>query len=134
MDKHADEKHHRCPKCPASFNIPVSYVNRKKKTLTHTNLSSSRCLAYRCDGVIDIIHRSKLYSLVTLVILLQTNFTLHMATHNTSEPKCPICRQKFGRMASLKAHLMLHEKDEKLFCKECEKAFPTKVSKKKKSK
>lgn len=24
MENHAEEKPHRCPKCPASFNIPVS--------------------------------------------------------------------------------------------------------------
>jgi len=26
MENHAEEKPHRCPKCPASFNIPVSYL------------------------------------------------------------------------------------------------------------
>ncbi|KAH0567384.1 hypothetical protein KQX54_009257 [Cotesia glomerata] len=79
MDHHAEEKPHRCPKCPASFNIP-------------------------------------------------TNFTLHMATHNLGEPKCPECGRKFARMASLKSHLALHEKEEHLFCKECEDVFPTKVT------
>ncbi|XP_044599471.1 zinc finger protein 236-like isoform X2 [Cotesia glomerata] len=78
MDHHAEEKPHRCPKCPASFNIP-------------------------------------------------TNFTLHMATHNLGEPKCPECGRKFARMASLKSHLALHEKEEHLFCKECEDVFPTKT-------
>ncbi|XP_034940940.1 zinc finger protein 236-like isoform X2 [Chelonus insularis] len=78
MEQHAEEKPHRCPKCPASFNIP-------------------------------------------------TNFTLHMATHNTGEPKCPECGRKFARMASLKSHLLLHEKEEHLFCKECEDVFPSKT-------
>ncbi|XP_008554328.1 zinc finger protein 236 isoform X1 [Microplitis demolitor] len=77
MKHHGEEKSHRCPKCPASFNIP-------------------------------------------------TNFTLHMATHNLGEPKCPECGRKFARMASLKSHLMLHEKEEHLFCQECEDVFPTK--------
>jgi len=26
MENHAEEKPHRCPKCPASFNIPVSIL------------------------------------------------------------------------------------------------------------
>ncbi|KAL2728129.1 LOW QUALITY PROTEIN: zinc finger protein 236-like isoform X1 [Vespula maculifrons] len=57
---------------------------------------------------------------------IPTNFTLHMATHNTGEPKCPECGRKFARMASLKSHMMLHVKEENLFCTECEDAFPTK--------
>ncbi|XP_017879983.1 zinc finger protein 236-like isoform X2 [Ceratina calcarata] len=56
-----------------------------------------------------------------------SNFTLHMATHNTSEPKCPECGKKFTRMASLKSHMLLHEKEENLFCTECEDAFSTKA-------
>ncbi|XP_076757858.1 uncharacterized protein LOC143427530 [Xylocopa sonorina] len=56
-----------------------------------------------------------------------TNFTLHMATHNTGEPKCPECGKKFARMASLKSHMLLHEKEENLFCTECEDAFSTKA-------
>ncbi|KOC62601.1 Zinc finger protein 845 [Habropoda laboriosa] len=56
-----------------------------------------------------------------------TNFTLHMATHNTGEPKCPECGKKFTRMASLKSHMLLHEKEENLFCTECEDAFSTKA-------
>uniref|UniRef100_A0A0C9RGS6 ZNF236_3 protein n=1 Tax=Fopius arisanus TaxID=64838 RepID=A0A0C9RGS6_9HYME len=78
MEHHAEEKPHRCPKCPASFNIPL-------------------------------------------------NFTLHMAMHNTGEPKCPECGRKFARMASLKAHIIVHEKEENLFCTECEDSFSTKA-------
>ncbi|XP_012537220.1 zinc finger protein 236 isoform X2 [Monomorium pharaonis] len=78
MENHAEEKPHKCPKCPASFNIP-------------------------------------------------TNFTLHMATHNTGDPKCPECGRKYARMASLKSHMLLHEKEENLFCTECEDGFSTKA-------
>lgn len=62
------------------------------------------------------------------MVPLQTNFTLHMATHNTGDPKCPECGRKYARMASLKSHMLLHEKEENLFCTECEDAFSTKVS------
>ncbi|XP_012282703.1 zinc finger protein 236 [Orussus abietinus] len=78
MEHHAEEKPHRCPKCPASFNVP-------------------------------------------------TNFTLHMATHGTGEPRCPECGRRFARMASLKSHMLLHEREENLFCTECEDAFSTKA-------
>lgn len=50
-----------------------------------------------------------------------------MATHNIGEPKCPECGRKFARMASLKSHMLMHEKEENLFCTECEDAFTTKV-------
>nr|XP_012214852.1 PREDICTED: zinc finger protein 236-like isoform X1 [Linepithema humile] len=58
---------------------------------------------------------------------IPTNFTLHMATHNTGDPKCPECGRKYARMASLKSHMLLHEKEENLFCTECEDAFLTKA-------
>ncbi|XP_070530317.1 zinc finger protein 236 isoform X2 [Cardiocondyla obscurior] len=58
---------------------------------------------------------------------IPTNFTLHMATHNIGDPKCPECGRKYARMASLKSHMLLHEKEENLFCTECEDAFSTKA-------
>lgn len=53
-----------------------------------------------------------------------------MATHSTGETKCPECGKKFSRIASLKAHMQTHEKEENLFCTECEDTFSTKVSNK----
>ncbi|XP_043923038.1 zinc finger protein 236 [Protopterus annectens] len=47
------------------------------------------------------------------------NLALHKATHNTEDPVCPVCSKKFSRVASLKAHIMLHEKEENLICTEC---------------
>ncbi|XP_014211767.1 zinc finger protein 236-like [Copidosoma floridanum] len=55
-----------------------------------------------------------------------TNFTLHMATHNAGEPKCPECGKKFARVASLKAHMLIHQMDESLYCTECDDTFATK--------
>lgn len=48
-----------------------------------------------------------------------------MATHNTVDPRCPECHKSFSRIASLKAHVMLHEKEESLFCSECGDEFRT---------
>ncbi|KAM4688132.1 zinc finger protein 236 isoform 4-T4 [Discoglossus pictus] len=47
------------------------------------------------------------------------NLTLHKSTHNVDDPVCPACHKKFSRVASLKAHIMLHEKEEILICSEC---------------
>jgi len=59
--------------------------------------------------------------------LFQSNLILHKATHNVDDPRCPECNKKFSRIASLKAHVMLHEKEESLFCSECGDEFSTMV-------
>ena len=43
---------------------------------------------------------------------VEFNLTLHKCTHNGEDPTCPVCNKKFSRVASLKAHVMLHEKEE----------------------
>ncbi|XP_036891873.1 zinc finger protein 236 isoform X4 [Sturnira hondurensis] len=50
---------------------------------------------------------------------VEFNLTLHKCTHNGEDPTCPVCHKKFSRVASLKAHIMLHEKEESLICPEC---------------
>ncbi|XP_042638455.1 zinc finger protein 236 [Orycteropus afer afer] len=50
---------------------------------------------------------------------VEFNLTLHKCTHNGEDPTCPVCHKKFSRAASLKAHIMLHEKEENLICSEC---------------
>ncbi|XP_029778624.1 zinc finger protein 236 [Suricata suricatta] len=50
---------------------------------------------------------------------VEFNLTLHKCTHNGEDPTCPVCNKKFSRVASLKAHIMLHEKEESLICSEC---------------
>lgn len=57
----------------------------------------------------------------------KNNLLLHQATHNTSDPVCPVCKRKFTRMASLKAHLMLHEVEDNLSCSLCGDEFSTQV-------
>ncbi|XP_014671878.1 PREDICTED: zinc finger protein 236-like [Priapulus caudatus] len=49
----------------------------------------------------------------------EINLRLHMATHATDSPSCPECHRRFNRMASLKAHILLHEREETLMCSEC---------------
>ncbi|KAK3919206.1 Zinc finger protein 236 [Frankliniella fusca] len=50
---------------------------------------------------------------------VEANLTLHMATHNQEQLKCPECQREFSRVASLRSHLMLHEREDNLFCTEC---------------
>ncbi|XP_060938042.1 zinc finger protein 236-like [Limanda limanda] len=47
------------------------------------------------------------------------NLILHKSTHATSDFTCPVCKKRFSRIASLKSHIMLHEKEENLICVEC---------------
>uniref|UniRef100_A0A8C6QT85 Zinc finger protein 236 n=1 Tax=Nannospalax galili TaxID=1026970 RepID=A0A8C6QT85_NANGA len=50
---------------------------------------------------------------------VEFNLRLHKCTHNAEDPVCPVCNKRFSRVASLKAHIMLHEKEENLICSEC---------------
>ncbi|CAG6015971.1 unnamed protein product [Menidia menidia] len=50
---------------------------------------------------------------------VEFNLKLHKSTHTTSDFTCPVCHKKFTRIASLKSHIMLHEKEENLICAEC---------------
>ncbi|XP_034729238.1 zinc finger protein 236-like [Etheostoma cragini] len=50
---------------------------------------------------------------------VEFNLTLHKSTHTTSDFTCPVCNKRFSRIASLKSHIMLHEKEENLICVEC---------------
>nr|XP_006001466.1 PREDICTED: zinc finger protein 236 isoform X1 [Latimeria chalumnae] len=55
----------------------------------------------------------------TMSFNVEFNLALHKSTHNTTDPTCPVCNKKFSRVASLKSHIMLHEKEENLICCEC---------------
>ncbi|XP_022082178.1 LOW QUALITY PROTEIN: zinc finger protein 236-like [Acanthaster planci] len=50
---------------------------------------------------------------------LEYNLMLHKATHTMDRPECPDCHKTFSRVASLKAHIMLHEREENVMCAEC---------------
>lgn len=59
---------------------------------------------------------------------VQDNLVLHKATHQVSNPQCPMCNKKFNRIASLKSHILIHEHEESLFCTECGDEFPNQAS------
>ncbi|KAF4531403.1 hypothetical protein B566_EDAN009644 [Ephemera danica] len=53
-------------------------------------------------------------------MIWQSNLTLHLSTHAKGPPwPCPECFRSFSRLASLKAHTMIHELEENLFCEQC---------------
>lgn len=57
----------------------------------------------------------------------EVNLRLHAVTHMMGEQACvcPECGKRFSRVASLRAHLMLHQKEENLICAECGDEFGT---------
>uniref|UniRef100_UPI00358F8E70 zinc finger protein 236 isoform X2 n=1 Tax=Myxine glutinosa TaxID=7769 RepID=UPI00358F8E70 len=50
---------------------------------------------------------------------IEHNLELHRATHQIDRLACPDCGRAFSRVASLKAHIMLHQQEENLMCGEC---------------
>ncbi|XP_076328463.1 zinc finger protein 236-like isoform X2 [Tachypleus tridentatus] len=96
----------KCEKCDKEF----PKWNRLQRHLKkHAEDKPHRC--DQCDASFNI----------------ESNLQLHQATHCTSDPTCPECGKKFSRVASLKAHVMLHEKEENLICSECGDEFSTQM-------
>jgi len=58
----------------------------------------------------------------------QNNYLLHIASHSTSNLKCPKCKKEFKRYASFKAHLKIHKTEELITCNICDKIFDNQVS------
>ncbi|XP_073422598.1 zinc finger protein 236 isoform X3 [Dendrobates tinctorius] len=90
---------HKCDICMLTFNKETQYQK-------HMRDHERNDKPHRCDQC-------------PLSFNIEFNLTLHKATHNVHDPVCPACDKKFSRVASLKAHIMLHEKEEILICSEC---------------
>ncbi|XP_063779404.1 zinc finger protein 236 isoform X3 [Pseudophryne corroboree] len=90
---------HKCDICLLSFNKETQYQK-------HMRDHERNDKPHRCDQC-------------PLSFNIEFNLTLHKSTHNVEDPMCPACNKKFSRVASLKAHIMLHEKEEILICSEC---------------
>ncbi|XP_054274230.1 zinc finger protein 236-like [Macrosteles quadrilineatus] len=58
---------------------------------------------------------------------ISTNLILHKAIHNLDRLECPECLKRFSRVASLKAHIFHHEKEESMFCTECGDEFGNQI-------
>ncbi|XP_067888593.1 zinc finger protein 236-like isoform X3 [Heterodontus francisci] len=89
-------------KCDVCFQTFPKYNQLQRHLREHEENDKP----YRCD------HCSTSFN-------MELNLILHKATHNAIDPTCPVCHKKFSRVASLKAHVMLHEKEENLICTEC---------------
>ncbi|XP_069587053.1 zinc finger protein 236 isoform X2 [Ranitomeya imitator] len=90
---------HKCDICMLTFNKETQYQK-------HMRDHERNDKPHRCDQC-------------PLSFNIEFNLELHKATHNVDDPVCPACNKKFSRVASLKAHIMLHEKEEILICSEC---------------
>ncbi|XP_051573971.1 zinc finger protein 236-like isoform X2 [Myxocyprinus asiaticus] len=90
---------HKCNICSQSF-VTESQLQR------HLRDHEVNDKPYRCDQC-------------PMSFNVECNLGLHKSTHSTSELKCPVCHKKFSRVASLKAHVMIHEKEENFLCSEC---------------
>ncbi|KAL8603303.1 hypothetical protein ACOMHN_053999 [Nucella lapillus] len=91
---------YHCCHCDRVFN---KYGQLQRHLKTHDEDKPFRCLD--CSASFNV----------------EDNLRLHVATHVAEDgsPTCPECGKKFSRVASLKAHIMMHEKEENLMCPEC---------------
>ncbi|KAL2084641.1 hypothetical protein ACEWY4_020159 [Coilia grayii] len=96
---HAEAKENKCNICSQVFTT-------ENQLQRHLRDHEANDKPHRCDQC-------------PMSFNVEFNLTLHKSTHTTSDPVCPMCLKKFSRVASLKAHIMLHEKEENLICGEC---------------
>lgn len=64
----------------------------------------------------------------TMSFNFESNLNLHKTLHRAETTGCLQCQQcpaKFSRLAGLKSHLRMHEKDEMVLCNECGDEFST---------
>ncbi|XP_062846295.1 zinc finger protein 236-like [Trichomycterus rosablanca] len=87
-------------------NICTQTYSSEGQLLKHLREHEANDKPYRCDECSQSFN-------------VEFNLTLHKSTHNTTEPTCPVCEKRFSRVASLKSHIMVHEKEENLLCSEC---------------
>ncbi|XP_018605792.1 zinc finger protein 236 isoform X1 [Scleropages formosus] len=95
----AEARHFKCTVCSQVF-TKESHLQR------HLRDHEANDKPHRCDQC-------------PMSFNVEFNLTLHKSTHNLEDLTCPECCKKFSRVASLKSHIMLHEKEENLICSEC---------------
>ncbi|XP_067838040.1 zinc finger protein 236-like isoform X2 [Heptranchias perlo] len=97
-----DSQYRGAHKCDVCFQVFPKYNQLQRHLREHEENDKP----YRCDQCPTSFN-------------MEFNLILHKATHDANDPTCPVCSKKFSRVASLKAHIMLHEKEENLICTEC---------------
>lgn len=65
---------------------------------------------------------------ISSVVLSATTSLIYDIWYFYLTAECPECDKKFSRVASLKAHLMVHERDESIICPECGDEFGVQVN------
>ncbi|XP_065315632.1 zinc finger protein 236-like [Gordionus sp. m RMFG-2023] len=95
-----EESQFPCTICEVSFNS-WKHLQRHRKKFDHKENKPYKCEC--CENSFNY----------------QANLILHKATHQSTNFHCPECYKKFNRLASLKSHILIHEVEESLVCKEC---------------
>ncbi|XP_048848469.1 zinc finger protein 236-like isoform X2 [Brienomyrus brachyistius] len=95
----AESKEFKCTVCSLSF-------TKESQLQRHLRDHEANDKPHRCDQC-------------PMSFNVEFNLTLHKSTHDLKNLTCPVCCKKFSRAASLKSHIMLHEKEENLICSEC---------------
>lgn len=96
----------KCETCNREFLLWSHYKKHRK---THMEDKPHRCL--HCPASFNVA----------------TNLLLHSVTHNSDDLECPECHKTFSRAAGLRAHIILHEREESLFCTECGDEFSNQI-------
>uniref|UniRef100_A0A3B3TGJ5 Zinc finger protein 236 n=1 Tax=Paramormyrops kingsleyae TaxID=1676925 RepID=A0A3B3TGJ5_9TELE len=94
-----ESKEFKCTVCSQSF-------TKESQLQRHLRDHEANDKPHRCDQC-------------PMSFNVEFNLTLHKSTHDLKNLTCPVCCKKFSRAASLKSHIMLHEKEENLICSEC---------------
>nr|CAI5844550.1 unnamed protein product [Callosobruchus analis] len=92
---------YKCIQCPETFNSQAKYDKHLVKHKFKKKYSCSECSA---------------------AFSIENNLKIHLVVvHDKGDGRCPICgiNLVFQRSASLKAHLIMHQSEETLVCKQC---------------
>ncbi|XP_071957635.1 zinc finger protein 236-like [Antedon mediterranea] len=93
---------YKCEKCGEQFK-KFAQVKRHERKHDYEK-------PYKCESCSESFNK-------------EYNLMLHKALHDLDTPQCPDCQKKFSRVASLKAHLLIHEEDECIDCQDCGEEF-----------
>ncbi|KAJ8880336.1 hypothetical protein PR048_016803 [Dryococelus australis] len=97
-------------KCPMCIQVFVKWAQLRRHVKSHKEDKPFICRL--CPASFNV----------------EANLVLHEATHDRENPRCPECHRKFSRIASLKAHIIVHEREESLFCPACGDEFATQIA------
>ena len=109
MDTHSNQKKHKCPACPASFNTKTSV--KRHYLYKHTEERPHQCSM--CDFA--TVEHDKLM--------------IHLRNHTGESPyQCDTCGMNFKTPIAYKRHMVVHSGVRQYLCTLCLKKFGTPVT------